>query len=62
MLQWLMQNAATIIVSIVIAILTIAVIRKLIRDKREGKASCGCGCTNCAMQENCRERNKKSHF
>ncbi len=53
MLNWLAANAASIIVSIILAVLVIAIIVKLIRDKRNGKSSCGCGCTNCAMQGTC---------
>ncbi len=56
MLNWLAANAASIIVSIILAVLVIAIIVKLIRDKRNGKSSCGCGCTNCAMQGTCHDK------
>ena len=56
MLNWLATNAASIIVSIILAVLVIAIIVKLIRDKRNGKSSCGCGCTNCAMQGTCHDK------
>ncbi|MBE5878510.1 MAG: FeoB-associated Cys-rich membrane protein [Lachnospiraceae bacterium] len=56
MLNWLAANAASIIVSIILAVLVIAIIVKLIRDKRNGKSSCGCSCTNCAMQGTCHDK------
>ena len=29
------------------------VIAYLIKNKREGKSSCGCGCSGCAMRDKC---------
>ncbi|MBR4966226.1 MAG: FeoB-associated Cys-rich membrane protein, partial [Lachnospiraceae bacterium] len=43
MLSWLAANAATIIISVILAVLVIAVIVKMIRDKRNGRTSCSCG-------------------
>ena len=56
MISWLIANAATIIISVILTILVIAVVVKLIRDKRNGKSSCSCGCSNCAMQGNCHQK------
>ncbi len=53
MLEWLIANWANIlIIALVIAILTLAVI-SMIRDKKAGKSSCGCNCANCAMAGKC---------
>lgn len=30
----------------------------LIRNKKQGKTSCGCGCTNCALNGECHKNNK----
>lgn len=48
MLDWIIQNAANIIIIAVLALAVALVIRKLVRDKRAGKSSCGCGCSNCS--------------
>ena len=48
MLDWLIQNAANIVIIAVLALAVALVIRKLVRDKRAGKSSCGCGCSNCS--------------
>lgn len=30
----------------------------LIRNKKQGKTSCGCGCSNCALNGECHKNNK----
>lgn len=60
MLSWLAANAATIIISVILAVLVIAVIVKMIRDKRNGRTSCSCGCSNCAMQGTCHQKKNLS--
>ena len=53
MLAWLMENMATIIISAVLVLLVAAVIASMVRGKRKGKSSCGCGCAGCAMNGAC---------
>ena len=53
MLTWLMENMATIIISAVLVFVTAAIIVSMIRGKRKGKSSCGCGCAGCAMNGAC---------
>ena len=53
MLDWLYSNMTNILViAAVIGIVTLAVI-SMIRDKKAGKSSCGCGWANCAMAGKC---------
>ena len=59
MAQWLSANLGTIIISLILAGIVIAVIVSKIRAKKEGKSSCGCGCANCAMHGAC-HMNRKS--
>ncbi len=59
MLTWLAANAATIMICVILAVIVVAIIMKLIRDKRAGKSSCGCGCANCGMQGMCHEQKKQ---
>lgn len=53
MLTWLMENMATIIISAVLVLVTAAILVSMIRGKRKGKSSCGCGCAGCAMNGAC---------
>lgn len=53
MFDWIVENLATIIVSLILIALVATVIVKLIKDKKNGKSSCGCGCANCAMNGKC---------
>ncbi len=53
MLTWIMENMATIMISAVLIIMVAAVIAGMIRNKKKGKSSCGCGCAGCAMKGAC---------
>lgn len=57
MLNWLIGNIATIIISLVLILIITSVIYKIIKDKKQGKSSCGCNCANCAMAGSCHEKN-----
>ncbi len=53
MLAWLSENMATIIVcAIVFGFFAVAVVR-IVRDRKKGKNSCGCGCADCPMNGRC---------
>jgi len=53
MLDWISSNIANIVViAVVLAIAGIAV-TVMIKDKKAGKSSCGCNCSNCAMAGKC---------
>ena len=46
-MAWLMENLGTIIVAvIVVAVLSLVSIR-MVRNKKQGKSTCGCGCGGC---------------
>lgn len=53
MLDWITENLSTIVVSLILLLVVAAIIRKLVRDKKKGKSSCGCNCAHCAMAESC---------
>ena len=53
MLLWLKANFSTIIISVILVIIVALIIRKMIKDKRQGKSSCSCGCSNCALKGQC---------
>ena len=53
MLDWITENLSTIVVSLILMLVVAVIIRKLVRDKKKGKSSCGCNCAQCAMAESC---------
>ncbi|MBQ3490497.1 MAG: FeoB-associated Cys-rich membrane protein [Clostridia bacterium] len=60
MLNWLSQNISTILIALGLFCLCFAIIRKILRDKKQGKTSCGCGCSGCAMKDMCHAQNPQA--
>ena len=56
MLQWIANNVGSIIALVVLAVLVSAIIVKMVKDKKNGKASCSCGCEHCAMSSECHKK------
>ena len=59
-MTWLFHPISTIVLCIVLIAAVAAIVAHLVKNKRRGKSSCGCGCQSCAMAEICRERNNRS--
>ena len=55
MLAWITENIGTILISAVL-LLVVVLIRKLVKDKKKGKSSCGCNCAHCAMSGSCHQK------
>lgn len=53
MLAWISENIATIVICIVLIAAVTAIIVGMVRDKKKGKSSCGCGCADCPMSNSC---------
>ncbi len=53
-INWLVANAATIAVTAVLLLIIALVVFKMVKDKKSGKSSCGCGCEGCALSEQCK--------
>ena len=53
MLAWLADNLGTVIVSMMLICVVAVVITGMVRGKKQGKSSCGCGCEHCAMHGKC---------
>ena len=49
MLNWIVNNLATILISLGLLLIVAAIVVKLVKDKKKGKSSCGCNCAHCAM-------------
>ncbi len=43
----------TVAVSIILLAIVGFIVRSLIKNKKRGKSSCGCGCENCALKDSC---------
>lgn len=56
MLDFIMNNIGTIIVSVLLLGIVSAIIIVTVRNKKRGKTSCGCGCSNCAMSGICHKQ------
>lgn len=56
MIAWIVENIATIIISAILLVAVIAVIVGMVRGKKKGKSSCGCGCAGCAMNGSCHSK------
>ncbi len=61
MIMWISENIATIIICIILTTLVIGIIASLIRNKKRGKSSCGCGCSGCAMSDSCHLRSHQDN-
>ena len=56
MLQWIGANLGTILVCLVLLAIVNFIIVHLVRQKKQGKSSCGCNCAHCAMHGSCHSR------
>lgn len=59
MLAWLSNNIATVIISLVLAVIVVLIIFSLVKNKKKGKSSCGCNCAHCAMAGSCHNANQQ---
>ena len=53
MLQLIVANMGTILICLVLVAVVALIVRSLVRQKRQGKSSCGCNCAHCAMHGAC---------
>ncbi len=58
MFKWIAENISTILVFAVLLLIAVLIIRSLVRNKRQGKSSCGCNCAHCAMAGQCHGKKK----
>ncbi|MBC8609544.1 FeoB-associated Cys-rich membrane protein [Massiliimalia timonensis] len=57
MLEFLADNIGTIVIGLVLLVVIILVIRKLVKDRKNGSAcSCGCGCKDCPSSSLCHKK------
>ncbi len=56
MLYWLGNHAATILIAFVLIAVMAAIVVHLVKNKKKGQSSCGCGCRDCPMSSACHQR------
>ncbi len=59
MFDWLVNNLGTIVITLVLAVIVALIIIRMIKNKKDGKHSCGCGCSSCAMKDACHADRKQ---
>lgn len=47
---------STVIISLVLLAIVCGIVAKMTKDKKEGKSSCGCGCSGCPMNGECHKK------
>lgn len=57
MFAWISENLATIIICVFLVAVVTAIIISMFRNKKKGKSSCTCSCSDCPMGGQC--HNKK---
>lgn len=56
MWAWFVGNLATILISLGLAAVVTAIVGSMLRKRRAGKSSCGCGCSSCSSNGICHEK------
>ncbi|MBO4901547.1 MAG: FeoB-associated Cys-rich membrane protein [Lachnospiraceae bacterium] len=54
MLTWFMTNLGTIVVTFILVLIVACILFKLVRDKKQGRSSCGGNCAGCSSCGSCR--------
>ena len=55
-MTWLLNNISSIIVFAVLVAIIALITAHMIKNKKQGKTSCGCGCADCAMKGTCHSK------
>lgn len=53
MLTWIAENIGTLVVAVLLVVVVALVIAGMVRRKKKGASSCGCGCSDCALNGSC---------
>lgn len=56
MTAWLTANLANILLVAALILVVTLILVKLVKDKKKGRSSCGCGCEHCAMRDACHQK------
>ena len=56
MIEFFAENWGTLLIGAVVAVVVSLVVRKLYRDKKQGKGTCSCGCSGCPSAGLCHKK------
>ncbi|MEE1155588.1 MAG: FeoB-associated Cys-rich membrane protein [Acutalibacteraceae bacterium] len=56
MIEWLSANIGTIIVGAIVLAILLLVVCYLLKNRKQGKTSCGCNCSGCPMSGSCHKQ------
>jgi len=54
------QHIPWILIALSFASLLVFIAYRLVRAKKRGESSCGCGCSQCAMRDTCHAQKPKN--
>ena len=60
MLTWITANIGTILVTLLLILMVAGIIRSMIKDKKQGKSSCGGNCAHYKMCAGCKAAKNRS--
>ena len=52
------MNIPTLIICLLIAAIVAGIIGRLVKNKKEGRTTCGCDCGGCQMRGSCHKNTK----
>ena len=56
MFLWIRENLATVVICAILVLIVAAILVRMVKNKRKGRSSCGCGCEHCAMHGECHKQ------
>ncbi|MCR5094611.1 MAG: FeoB-associated Cys-rich membrane protein [Lachnospiraceae bacterium] len=54
MIAWITGNLGTILITILLLLIVAGCIRSIIRDRKQGRSTCGGSCAHCKMCTACK--------
>ena len=58
-IEFFKNNAGTLAVALVLTAVIVLIAVRIVKNKKNGKSTCGCGCSNCPMSASCRGKSEK---
>jgi len=56
MLTWMSYHLPTILICAALVAVVASILRSMIKNARNGKTSCGCGCAGCPINGSCHSK------
>lgn len=58
-IEWLIANGGSVAVGVVVLAVIAAIVAGMIKNRKKGKSTCGCGCASCALAGQCHANKKE---